>query len=230
MVMGRVLECRAVRHVFGRGDLAEEVLCDVTVSFAAGETCVLLGPSGSGKTTLLSILGCLLTPTSGEVVLNGQRVDFAAPRALGRIRRYLIGFVFQHAQLLPFLSVRENLKIVGRNAGLAPPELRHRIDDLLERLDIESMQAKRPGQLSGGQRQRVAIARALLNRPPILLADEPTAALDWHHGEEAVRLLIELARTEGTMLLTVTHDTRLLPLYGRVLRIESGRLLEELRP
>jgi len=135
--------------------------------------------------------------------------------------------VFQHAQLLPFLTVTENLEVVGRNAGLSPKVLTQRIDELLERLGIGNLRAKRPAQLSSGQRQRVAIARAVLHRPPVLLADEPTAALDWHHGEEAIRLLVEQAQAEAAMLLTVTHDARLAPLFNRVLRIEGGKLFEE---
>jgi putative ABC transport system ATP-binding protein len=228
--MGTVLECNNLHHVYGRGALAETVLAGVSVSFAAGEVCLLMGPSGSGKTTLLSILGCMLRPTSGVLKMCGEAVDWRSPARLTSCRRVRLGFVFQHAQLLPFLSVADNLAVVGRNAGLPPKRLADRIDALLDRLDITAMRDKKPGQLSGGQRQRVAIARAVLHRPPILLADEPTAALDWHNGEIAIRLLVEQARAEGAMLLTVTHDSRLVPLFGRILRIEGGRLSEETHP
>jgi putative ABC transport system ATP-binding protein len=221
-----ILECIDVRHTFGRGDLAEDVLRGVSVAFEAAQACVLMGPSGSGKTTLLSVLGCLLTPTAGRLVLEGEAVNFTAKGSLGRLRRDKIGFVFQHAQLLPFLTVAENLDVVGRNAGLSAGALARRVGDLLERLGIASLKHKRPDQLSGGQRQRVAIARALLHRPPVLLADEPTAALDWPHGEAAVRLLVGQARAEGSLLLTVTHDARLLPLFDRRLNITEGRLNE----
>ena len=224
--MRPILECRDIRHVFGEGTLAEQVLCGVDVAFQPGEVCVLMGPSGSGKTTLLSILGCLLTPTAGQLFLDGRVIDHCSKGLLGRLRRDKIGFVFQHAQLLPFLSVTDNLKIVGRNAGLSARMLDKQIDELLERLGIGNMRAKRPAQLSSGQRQRVAIARALLHHPPILLADEPTAALDWHHGEEAIRLLVEQAQAEGAMLLTVTHDARLVPMFNRRLHIREGCLYE----
>jgi putative ABC transport system ATP-binding protein len=227
--MVSVLQCEMVQHAYGRGETAESVLLGVSVSFAAGEVCVLLGPSGSGKTTLLSILGCMLKPTGGAVKVCGESVDWTSPGRLTRFRRQHLGFVFQHAQLLPFLTVAENLAAVGRNAGLSARSLADRIDELLERLGIAATRHKKPGQLSGGQRQRVAIARAVLHRPRVLLADEPTAALDWHHGHEAVRLLVEQAHAEGAMLLAVTHDTRLLPMFGRVLRIEGGRLHEESR-
>jgi len=228
--MKPVLECTSVRHVFGQGELAEEVLRDVSVTFRAGEACVLMGPSGSGKTTLLSVLGCLLSPTAGRLFIDGQEISVRSIARLTRLRRDKIGFIFQHSQLLPFLSAVENLEAVGYNSGLRPAPLRNRIDDLFDRLDINGVRNKRPDQMSGGQRQRVAIARALLTRPLILLADEPTAALDWEHGEGAVRLLVEQARAEGAFLLTVTHDARLLPLFRRRLHIEQGRLVEDASP
>jgi putative ABC transport system ATP-binding protein len=228
--MEAVLQCENLHHTYGQAELAEPVLLGVSASFAAGEACVLMGPSGSGKTTLLSILGCLLRPTSGAVKVRGASVEWRSPSRMTRFRRVHLGFVFQHAQLLPFLTISENLEVVGRNAGLPPRTRMARIEELLERLGIAAMRHKKPDHLSSGQRQRVAIARAVLHRPPILLADEPTAALDWHHGEEAVRLLIEQARTEGAMVLTVTHDARLRPLFQRVLRIDAGQLSEEGSP
>lgn len=228
--MRTVLQCENLHHTYGRGELAESVLTGVSASFAAGDVCVLMGPSGSGKTTLLSILGCMLKPTSGELRVCGESVDWRSPRRLTHFRRAYLGFVFQHAQLLPFLTVAENLEVVGRNAGLSEKKLAGRIDGLLERLGIAAIRHKRPDHLSGGQRQRVAIARAILHQPAIVLADEPTAALDWQHGEEAVRLLVEQAQAEGAMLLTVTHDSRLLPMFRRVIQIDGGRLSEKSLP
>jgi putative ABC transport system ATP-binding protein len=225
-----ILECSRIGHTFGAGSLAETVLREVSVSFNQGETCVLLGPSGSGKTTLLSILGCLLTPSSGELRLGGEPISQTKPAGLARLRRDRIGFVFQNAQLLPFLTMEENLSIIGQNVGLPRAETARRVDHLLERLDIGGLRHKRPHQASGGQRQRVAIARALLHRPPILLADEPTAALDWQHGEAAVRLLVEQAKEVGALLITVTHDTRLCEMFQRILHIEGGRLSEQDQP
>jgi putative ABC transport system ATP-binding protein len=228
--MRTVLQCNNLHHVYGRGSVAETVLEGVSASFAAGEVCLLMGPSGSGKTTMLSILGCMLRPTSGELRMCGEAIDWRSPGRLTSCRRVHLGFVFQHAQLLPFLSVANNLAVVGRNAGLPPKRLADRIDELLARLGLTALRDKRPGQLSGGQRQRVAIARAVLHRPAILLADEPTAALDWNNGQAAIQLLVEQARLEGAMLLAVTHDSRLVPLFGRILRIEAGRLSEEAHP
>jgi ABC-type lipoprotein export system ATPase subunit len=221
-----VLTCDNVSHTFGFREAAEAVLRDVSLSFFPRETCVLMGPSGSGKTTLLSILGCLLAPSAGRLWLAGEPVAFDAPARLARLRRERLGFVFQQAQLLPFLTVAENLETAGRNAGLSSKVLIRRVDELLQRLDISRTRHKRPDQMSGGQRQRAAIARALLHCPPIILADEPTAALDWHHGEAAVRLLVEQAQAECSFLLVVTHDARLLPLFGRHLSIADGFVRE----
>ncbi len=225
--MPAALACFDVHKIYGSGELAETALSGISASFQAGETCMLLGPSGSGKTTLLSILGGLLTPTAGRVEFHGQQVDFRRPRMLARLRRSSIGFVFQHAQLLPFLSIRENLRFVARHAGLAPAALRSRIDEVMQRLGIDRYAHRKPAELSGGQRQRVAIARAVLHRPSVILADEPTASLDWENGQAAVQLLIDESRRNQAVLITVSHDTRLIPQFGRVLRIESGKVCAE---
>jgi putative ABC transport system ATP-binding protein len=214
-------------HTYGKTGALETALRDVSVEFAAGEICLLMGPSGSGKTTLLSICGCLLRPAGGELYLDGEPVQAAAIKRLTAIRRQTIGFVFQHSQLLPFLSFEENLRIVGRNAGMASVALAERIDGLLERLQIAPWRKRYPHEVSGGQRQRFAIARALIHRPLIVLADEPTAALDWRHGQSAMQLLIDEARAAGALLITVSHDSRLMPLFDRVLNLENGRIVAD---
>ena len=163
-----LLGIRNVAKTFGRN----VVLRDVSLEIAEGEFLTILGESGSGKTTLLSILGCLLVPSEGELWFAGRRVRHVAG-SLTELRRTKIGFVFQHAQLLPFLSVVEHLEAVGWNAGLRGVALTRRVTELLERLDVAACAAKHPGQLSGGQRQRVSIARAVLHRPAVVLADEP---------------------------------------------------------
>jgi putative ABC transport system ATP-binding protein len=224
--MVAALACHNLTKTYGRGALAERALADVTLAFRRAETCVMLGPSGSGKTTLLSIMGCLLSPTNGTVEIDGTAIDFSSPARLTRLRRMTIGFVFQHAQLLPFLSVRENLGIVLRNSGIASRDSGDRLAVVLERLGITDYAHRKPGELSGGQRQRVAIARAVLHRPRIILADEPTAALDWENGQAAMRLLVEQAKADEALLVTVTHDTRLLELFDRVIRLEAGKVLE----
>jgi putative ABC transport system ATP-binding protein len=224
--MGARLECRGVSKVYEGGLAAEPVLRDVSLAVPAGQTCVLLGPSGSGKTTLLSILGCLLSPTSGSVRVCGEPVAPGSAGHRAEIRRRHIGFVFQQAQLLPFLTLAENVRLVGRNAGLRGKELVGRVDDLLERLDLGEVKDRLPAQASGGQRQRAAVARSLVHRPAAILADEPTAALDWRHGETVIRLLTEQARRAQAALIAVTHDTRLVEQFDRVLVVREGRLQE----
>lgn len=221
-----ILGCDDLRHEFGSGVQRECVLHGMTVEFPPGETSLLMGPSGSGKTTLLTILGCLLRPTSGRVWIADKPIEQATAAQLQELRRTKIGFVFQQAQLLPFLSVKQNLEIVGQNVGLSLSALQARIAELADKLNFQRHLSQPPGQLSGGQRQRVAVARAVLHRPPILLADEPTAALDWEHGQQVVRLLVQHAQEYGAVLLTVTHDPRLLPFFDRRLLIEEGRLTE----
>jgi putative ABC transport system ATP-binding protein len=225
--MQAILECRGIGKTYGTGAAAEQVLRDVALSLFAMETCVLVGPSGSGKTTLLSILGCLLSPSCGEVRLQGRAVDYRDEDRLAALRRDGIGFVFQQPRLLPFLTVEENVRLAGNGRGLGGAEVARRIDDLLERLGVARLRHRRPDQASGGQRQRVAIARALLHRPPVLLADEPTAALDWLNGEAVVRLLVEQARQENALLFAVTHDARLLGLFDRVFRLDGGRIVPQ---
>jgi putative ABC transport system ATP-binding protein len=151
-------------------------------------------------------------------------VDYRSQRALSPLRRDLIGFVFQQAQLLPFLTMEGNLKLVGQNVGLSNAELARRIHEIMQALGIEHLKRKKPVDASGGQKQRVAIGRALLHRPAIILADEPTAALDWQNGAAAIQLLVEQAKTHRALLITVTHDTRLIPMFDRVIQMESGRI------
>lgn len=218
------LECRGVRHRYAQRTATQDVLRGVSLDLLAGECGVLMGPSGSGKTTLLSILGCLLTPTAGGVRVAGQPVT--ADADLPRIRRERIGFVFQHAQLVPFLTVRENLDLVGRNAGLTRAEGRQRADELLELLGLPGTQGKWPHQLSGGQRQRVAVARALVHRPAVVLADEPTAALDWQTAQAVMKLLIDHATRTGAAVLVVTHDIRLARWFERRFEMQDGDLYE----
>ena len=180
------IACRSLSKTYGEGELAEPVLRDIDLSIDAGQACMLLGPSGSGKTTLLSILGCLLTPTSGLLELSGEPVNFANRKRLGQLRRQTLGFVFQHAQLLPFLTVQQNIVLIAENAGLNTDQAQQRTLELFAYLGISAMAHKKPGLLSGGQRQRVAIARAVIHEPQIVLADEPTAALDWHYGQTVI--------------------------------------------
>lgn len=204
----------------------QTVLDGVDLEVPVGGTALLLGPSGSGKSTLLAVLGGLLEPDGGSLEVGGTVMPFGCREALAGLRRRHLGFVFQHSQLLPFLTVRENLEIVADNAGIPAAEGRARCQQLLSRLELEAHSEKLPAQLSGGQRQRVAIARALVHRPRVVLADEPTAALDWKHGEQVVELLVEQSRENRTALLVVTHDLRLVPKFERVVTLDRGRIRE----
>ncbi len=217
-----VLVCQGISKSYGEGEQKEQVLSRVDLTFQKGQASVLIGPSGSGKTTLLSILGCLLAPSEGELIINSEAVNFKDKSSLTEVRRLKLGFIFQHAQLLPFLTIKENLVVFARNTGMQADDIEQRIQLLIERLQLVAMAPKFPSQLSGGQRQRVAIARALLHRPSIVLADEPTAALDWHNGQTVVELLLDQARVEQAVLVVVTHDVRMLPLFDRILAIENG--------
>ena len=225
MSSGAVLTGEELAMTYRAGQAAQPVLAGASLRICRGEACALLGPSGSGKTTLLSILGCLLTPTAGRLTVAGRPAPWGAPRALARLRREAVGFVFQQAQLLPFLSVADNVRVVGRNSGVRGGELEGRVGQLLDRLGIGPIASMRPGQVSTGQRQRASIARALVHRPVVVLADEPTAALDWDAGRTAVGLLADHARSTGAGLLVVTHDDRLLGLFDRVFRIEHGKVV-----
>lgn len=224
--MTSALTCHRISKTYGQGELSETALSEVSLTFTRGETCVLLGPSGSGKTTLLSIFGCLLTPSDGDVEIDGEKVPKAAQGKLSELRRTKIGFVFQHSQLLAFLTVEENLRIVARNSGLTKADAAAQITHLTARLDVSRYVHRKPAELSGGQRQRVAIARALIHSPAIVLADEPTAALDWTNGQIVIKLLIEQAKESNSVLIVVTHDTRLVELFDRVLHLDSGKVRE----
>lgn len=221
-----MLECRDVRKSFGTGRFAQPVLRGVSLALDPGQTGVLLGPSGSGKTTLLSILGCLQTPCSGQVIIDGEAVSHGNSRQMIALRRNRIGFVFQQAQLLPFLTMEENVRIVGRNAGLGRNELGARIPALMDRLNVAHLRTRRPCQASRGENQRVAVVRALVHRPWIVLADEPTAALDWQNGRAVIRLLTQIAEREQTVLLTVTHDVRLADMFMRRFHLDQGKVTE----
>jgi len=219
-----ILECSKLTKDFGSGRMGHRALDAVSLALHRGDTCALLGPSGPGKTTLLSVIGCLLAPSDGHMKIDGEEVLFHQRRRLARIRRLYIGFVFQHAQVPPFLTVIENLVVVGENAGLGRRRSVRRAEELLDRLGVADLRHKKPAVASGGEKQQVAVARALIHSPPILLADEPTAALDWDNGQKLVELLTAHAKSDNAALMTVTHDTRLVPMFGRTLHIDSGRL------
>jgi len=224
--MTTTINCHRLTKTYGQGQWVEPVLHGVDLEIKAGEACVLLGPSGSGKTTLLSIIGCLSTPTTGTLELLGNPVNFDNNSDCVRIRRQILGFIFQNAQLLPFLTVEQNVILTAQNAGLPLLEAKLRAQELFYQLNINNMIHKKPGLLSGGQKQRVAISRALMHKPSIVLADEPTAALDWQNAQTVIDLLIEQTRSVGASLIVVCHDQRLVPRFDRIFSIDSGQVFE----
>jgi len=220
------IDARGVGKVFGAGALAFRALDAVDFQVSPGELVMLVGPSGSGKTTLLSILGCVLTATDGELRLFGERVSGRPERELPLLRRALIGFVFQGHNLIGALSARDNVRLVLESRGTTAHAARAEADALLAAVGLADKRDRLPAELSGGQRQRVAIARALAGAPPLVLADEPTAALDAHAGLEVTELLTRMCRERGTTVVVVTHDNRIFHLADRIVHIEDGRIVD----
>jgi putative ABC transport system ATP-binding protein len=221
------IDVRALTKTYGSGDTAYQALRGVDFVASHGEFVMLSGPSGSGKTTLLSVLGCVLTPTSGEVRLLGEDVSRAKESDLPRLRLSYIGFVFQSHNLIEALSARDNIAMLLKLRGSNGKEAGREAARLLESVGLADKLDAKPRDLSGGQRQRVAIARALAGAPPILLADEPTAALDAHNGHAVTELLRVLAKEHGHTVVVVTHDTRIFHLADRIVHIEDGLIAEE---
>ncbi|MDO3411959.1 ABC transporter ATP-binding protein [Saccharibacillus sp. CPCC 101409] len=217
----------AVTHTYGDGEAVLTVLDGLSLAVSAGELVAVVGPSGSGKSTFLSIAGALLTPTRGAVAVGGRDLAGLNPRRLADLRLRQIGFIFQGANLLPYLKVEEQLRLVAKLGGADKAQTARRASELLERLGLSERRRYYPDKLSGGERQRVAIARALMNDPSVILADEPTASLDADRGRDVTRLLAERVKAEGKAGVIVTHDERILPYCDRVLRLESGKLRQE---
>jgi len=216
------------QYVAPGGEPGAAVLQDVTLRVAAGESLAVAGPSGSGKSTLLNIIGTLDRPTSGQVLLGSRNLGGLGDEDLASIRRREIGFVFQLHHLLPQCTAMENVLVPALADGQAvSAETEERGLWLLARVGLEDRLTYRPGQLSGGERQRVAVARALINRPKLLLADEPTGSLDRASSENLGRLLVELNREEGVTVIVVTHAAAIASLMARTMELRDGRLVRE---
>jgi len=220
-----VLAARDITKTFREGAEEVSVLKGVSMELHPGEIVALEGPSGSGKTTLLSILGCILTPSDGELVIAGQTVDRERPEKLPAIRKQSIGFVFQQFNLFPALTAVENVEYALNVKGVAGRDARTEAERVLEAVGLAERKHFLPRDMSGGQKQRVAVARALAGRPPILLADEPTANLDSHVGMQVLEMFRDLAKQENRALLIVTHDPKVRTVSDRVLHIQDGRLV-----
>jgi putative ABC transport system ATP-binding protein len=217
---------RSLVKTFGKGALAFEALKGVDLSLDPGEIVMLAGPSGSGKTTLLSILGCVLTPTSGEMHLFGEDVSRVPESELSPLRLSYIGFVFQGHNLIASLTAQENIALQIQLRGGSHTQAMREAAILLDRVGLAEKRARKPAELSGGQRQRVAVARALAGAPPLILADEPTASLDAASGLLVMTILRDLARQSNHTVLVVTHDARIFRLADRLVYIEDGRIAE----
>lgn len=220
-----VLHLKGVNKVFGEGTTRVVAVDGVDLQVEAGEVVMIMGPSGSGKTTLLSLAGCLLKPTKGQIMLNGQDVTAYSERQLPAIRLKNIGFVFQGFNLLSSLTSLENVETVLSLAGKNGREARRIAAARLQELGLGGRLNFLPAKLSGGEKQRVAIARALANDPALVLADEPTANLDSRSGQVVVRLLTDMAKRQGKSVVIVSHDSRIQGIADRVLWLEDGKLL-----
>ncbi|SHJ98741.1 putative ABC transport system ATP-binding protein [Roseomonas rosea] len=225
--MENPVEIREVTYAYGEGALRREVLREVDLRVGPGEIVILTGPSGSGKTTLLTLAGALRAVQQGSCRVLGR--ELAGAREAERVAlRRRIGFIFQSHNLLGFLSARQNVAMaLELDGGTGERERLERADAMLASVGLAEHAGKQPGQLSGGQRQRVAVARALVGSPGLILADEPTAALDKASGQEVVHLLRDLARSRGTAILLVTHDPRILDVADRIVAMEDGRVVAD---
>lgn len=226
---GKGVRIEGLKKHYGRGDTAVDALKGVDLHVAPGEVVGLVGPSGSGKSTLLKCLGAVVDPTAGRMTLGDEVIydDGWKVRDLRALRRDKIGFVFQAPYLIPFLDVTDNIALLPMLAGVANDEARKRAVDLLTALDAQHRAKAMPSQLSGGEQQRVAIARGLVNRPPVILADEPTAPLDSKRAMAVIRILNEMARKFETAVIVVTHDEKIIPTFKRIYHIRDGVTHEE---
>jgi putative ABC transport system ATP-binding protein len=226
-----VLEARNIVKELGEGEGKVQALRGVSLTLNAGELTLLMGPSGSGKTTLLSILGCILSPTSGRVTVAGARADGLSPERLAELRRRYVGFVFQSYNLFPTLHAVDNVRLALDVRGCPAAEQMAKAEAALCEVGLEHRLRSYPRNLSGGEKQRVAIARALAAAPAVILADEPTSALDKENGHAIMALLAGIARDPSRAVLAVTHDPRTHEYADRIVRIEDGLIAgEERRP
>ena len=225
-----IIEALDVVQRLGQGAAQVEALKGVSLSLRGGELTLLMGPSGSGKTTLLSVLGCLLTPTQGEVHIHGRSIHGARPAELAKLRRDHLGFVFQSYRLLPMLTAMDNVRAALDMRGEDSEEATIQASNALAIVGLRHKESAFPRELSGGEQQRVAIARAIVGNRSAILADEPTGALDTTNGLAVIKILAQIARDPRRAVLVITHDERLRPFADRIVRIEDGYILGEESP
>lgn len=223
-----VLDIQNVSQTFGQGELAVQALKPTSLSVEAGELVALLGPSGSGKSTLLLAISLIQPPTTGRIVIDGQTLYDQGPTGVNerafRLRK--VGFIFQQHNLIPFLTALENVALMLQLNGVGRREAKRRARELMDYLEIGHRADSLPAELSGGEQQRVAIGRALANEPALILADEPTAALDTERGTKVMALLRKIARERRSAVITVTHDHRMIEGFDTVYHMDDGRLTQ----
>jgi putative ABC transport system ATP-binding protein len=221
-----MIQMRGIRKVYSMGRMEVEALRGIDLDIGGNEYVAVVGPSGSGKSTLMNILGCLDTPSSGEYVLSGEAVAGLDRNRLAEIRNRHVGFVFQNFNLLPYASALENVELPLLFAGVSAKERRERAVEMLRRVELQDRMEHKPTELSGGQMQRVAIARALVNRPAMVLADEPTGNLDSGSGQGIVGLFSEL-HAGGQTIVMITHDQAVARVASRIIQIRDGQIVED---
>ncbi|MDR3640391.1 MAG: ABC transporter ATP-binding protein [Humidesulfovibrio sp.] len=224
------VEVENLTKIYGKGDTAVTAIAEATLQVKPGELVALLGPSGSGKTTLLTAIGLINEPTHGRVVIDGTTVadeGWTTGLDLKRVRREKLGFIFQAHNLIPFLTAQENVMVALEINGVDKREAEKRSAELLTALNLGHRLGNYPSALSGGESQRVAIARALANRPKVILADEPTAALDTENGQNVMALLKVLAVENHSAIIVVTHDHRMVEGFDRIFQVSDGRIISE---
>jgi putative ABC transport system ATP-binding protein len=222
-----VIEIQNINHYYGKGALKRQILFDINLKIYPGEIVIMTGPSGSGKTTLLSLIGGLRSVQEGSLRFLGKEIFRASQTKLVSIRRK-IGYIFQAHNLLEFLTARQNVQMaVELSPYISPEEAIQKSEAMLKAVGLGEKVNFYPENLSGGQKQRIAIARALVNNPPLVLADEPTASLDKYSGRAIVELMQSLAKEQGTSILLVTHDNRILDIADRIVEMEDGLLIND---
>jgi putative ABC transport system ATP-binding protein len=224
--MTPLIEFRNLYKIYQMGDNVVRAIDGINMQIMKGEFVAIVGQSGSGKSTCMNIIGCLDVPTSGEYLLDGQNVGQMHDNALAEIRNKMVGFIFQQYNLLPKLNVIENVEVSMMYAGIPRKQRLERAHEVLDRVGLSDKISNRPNQLSGGQQQRVSIARALAGNPSVILADEPTGALDSRTGREVLNLLKELHR-EGNTIVLITHDAAIAAEADRMIRLADGKIVED---
>jgi putative ABC transport system ATP-binding protein len=221
-----VVEVNQLNHYFGKGNLKKQVLFDINLQIGKGEIVLMTGPSGSGKTTLLTLSGGLRSPQEGSMRVLGVEMVGASKRQVIEVRKN-IGYIFQAHNLLKALTAQQNVQMAGQlHSQMSTKEIKERAIEMLDAVGLSDRKSYYPENLSGGQKQRVAIARALMSHPKLVLADEPTAALDGKSGREIVEIMQKLAKEQGTTILMVTHDNRILDVADRIVHLEDGCLAQ----